>query len=69
MLDGVHSQPAAIDERRPSLGFLDKVSEEMRFRVVQSFNASFRDDATVVCLEDSIREPVVFRAYCCYSHP
>lgn len=39
---GIHAKPiSAVDERGAALGFLDKISEEMRLGVVELFDTPF----------------------------
>ena len=50
-LNGIHAKPVtSVDEGRPPLGFPDKVAKKMRFRIIQTFDTPFRDNATVVGL-------------------
>lgn len=70
MLNSIHSQPIpTIDDRGPSLGFLDKVSEKVRLCVVQPFDTPFRNNTAVVCLDECVREPMISKLHCRYSHP
>lgn len=48
----MHTKPiSAVDQGRPSLGFFDKVTEEMRLGVVEHLDAALGYDATVIGLE------------------
>lgn len=51
-INGPKSQPiSAVNERRPSLKFVDKVAKEMGLiGIVEPLNAPLRDDTAAICL-------------------
>lgn len=52
MIHCIHTEPITpVNQRRPSLRFFDKVSEEMRLLKVKSFDTSLRYNAAVVGLD------------------
>ena len=54
-MNSVHSEPVAqVDEWGSRFGLLDKVPEEVRFRVMCPLDAPLRDNATVVGLKASL---------------